>query len=119
MAEARGSTPGNLSRAQRFAIPMSTRYRVGDERSWCQGRIENISRSGVLFRGERLLDPDTPVEICFVPAVAVLGEAAAEVICCGQIVRTVPPSGAETRPALAATILDYRFVRRHGLPRPA
>lgn len=96
---------------------MPTRYRVKDEREWRQGRIENISRSGMLFRGEQLLEPDTPVELCFVLPVAVLGEAAAaQVICRGQIVRTVPPSGAESLPALAATILDYQLVRGHRVP---
>ncbi len=90
---------------------MTIRYRGAGEVNWQQGRVENISRSGVLFRAEHLLEPKTPVEMKFALPVEISHEAAAEVICSGIIVRTVLPAGTHTLPALAAGILDYVFLR--------
>jgi len=119
----------DAARARRFTLHLPLRYRAVGETRWHEARTENISRSGVLFRpGDReaiaigeerpdslrafrlagLLDVDTPVEMSFVlPG----GPAPAEVVCRGRIVRVVPPHEPEARPAVAATISGYRFVR--------
>ena len=95
-------------RARRFALHLSVRYRPVGAPEWIEGEIENISRSGVLFWTEHLLDMDTPLEMSFG-----LGEGAgaSRVICRGRIVRTVLPRGRQTPPGLAATISRYRFIR--------
>ena len=105
------STPHQLPRAQRFGIEMTIRYRGTDEMNWHEGRVENISRSGVLFRTQHLLEPKTPVEMKFMLPVEISNEAAAQVICSGSIVRAVPPAGGDTLPGLAAAIVDYVFLR--------
>jgi hypothetical protein len=52
----------------------------------------------------------------FVLPVEVPGEAAAEVVCHGAVVRTVSATLTETLPNLAAAIFDYRFVRGQEAP---
>ena len=99
-------------RAARFVIQIPLRYRTSGETNWHEGRIENISRSGVLFRAEHHLEPKTPVEMSFVLPVEIGGEVGAEVICGGYIVRTVETLTPDNLPGLAAAILDYRFLRR-------
>lgn len=95
-------------RATRFALQLPLRYRAIGESGWHEGLTENISRSGVLFHAEDLLQIATPLEITFtLPA----KNRSPEVFCRGQVVRTVPPSGSSDRPALAATIADYQFLR--------
>ena len=98
------------TRAQRFPLHLPLRYRPVGEGSWREGLTENISRSGVLFRAQDLLQVSTPVELTFMLSVADLNS---EVLCRGQVVRTVPPAGPSDPPSLAATIAGYHFLR-HG-----
>ena len=112
MTESRPRTgPEGPKRAPRFAIRTSLSYRETGQTSWRQGRIENISRSGLLFRGEHALEPKTAVEMRFVLPVEVLGESAAEVVCEGTVVRAAPASATDTLHTVAATIREYCFVR--------
>jgi len=90
---------------------MALRYRLMGEILWHDGRVENISRSGVLFRAEHALTPNKAVEMSFVLPVQSSSEPGAEVTCHGHIVRTVLAKTTEG-PALAATISDYCFSRR-------
>lgn len=70
---------------------------------------ENISASGLLFGGDHLEAPETPVEITLLLPSAILGSGGSQVICRGRIVRTVPAAeGGKT--AMAAAIVSYRFV---------
>ncbi len=67
MVEPSGNdTSGGAPRAPRFAIQMPVRYRVCGQVNWYEGRAENISRSGVLFRGQRIIEPLTSIEMSFV-----------------------------------------------------
>lgn len=98
----------DAARARRFALHLALRYRPVGATRWHEAQTENISRSGVLFVTDGLPEVDTPVEMSFVlPG----GPAPAEVVCRGRIVRVVAPDDPETRPAVAATISGYRFVR--------
>ena len=95
-------------RAPRFEVHLPLRYRPVGAPDWEEGRIENISRSGVLFWAEHLLAVDTPLEMSFVLP---LGGMEPGVVCRGRIVRTVPPGARGADPGLAATIAAYEFVR--------
>jgi hypothetical protein len=108
-----GSNGGLKSkeRARRFSIEMPLRYRVNAEAAWRKGTTENISCCGVLFRGDFLLEPGTPIEMSMVLPVGVFGNGAAEVICNGVVVRATSAAGFEGMPALATTISHYRLVR--------
>jgi hypothetical protein len=109
-AHGRKKFPPN--RAQRFQLHLPLRYRSLGEKKWHEGTTENISRSGLLFQAEELLQPAAQLEINLVLPAEIAGLSATEVVCRGEVVRTVTPEGAEVSPALAAKILQYHF--QHG-----
>jgi CheY-like chemotaxis protein len=99
-------------RARRFNLHLPLRYRPLGEQSWRPGTTENISRSGVLFQAQELLHPNALLEISLVLPAEIAGLAATEVICRGEVVRSVEAQGQGVSPALAAKILQYHF--QHG-----
>ena len=104
------------ARAQRFYIQLPLRYRRLGEKEWHVGTTENISRSGMLFEADELLQPAAQLEINLVLPAEIAGLSATEVVCRGEVVRTVERRGETVSPALAARILQYHF--QHGpLPR--
>ena len=106
-----------LSRAQRFQLHLPLKYRRLDEENWHEGETRNISRSGLLFEAEDSLQPSVLLEINLVLPAEIAGLSATEVVCRGEIVRTVTPEGEKMSPALAAKILQYRFQHGSQLPR--
>lgn len=105
-----GEKTADSVRAQRFALQVPLRYRTRGERAWRRGETENISSSGVLFRGENFVDANTSVDLCLVMP-AVNSDGAAEVICRGFIVRSMPPKDTEALCILAVKISHFRLVR--------
>jgi len=104
------------TRAQRFQLHLPLRYRRLGEKEWHMGTTENISRSGLLFQADEMLQPSAQVEINLVLPAEIAGLSPTEVVCRGEVVRTVEPHGETLSPALAARILQYHF--QHGpLPR--
>ncbi len=101
-------------RARRFNLHLPLRYRPLGEKSWRPGTTENISRSGLLFQAQELLHPAVQLEISLVLPPEIAGLAATEVICRGEVVRSVEAQGQSVSPALAAKILQYHF--QHGAP---
>jgi PAS domain S-box-containing protein len=111
-----------LSRAPRFQLNLPLKYRRLDEEKWHEGETRNISRSGLLFQAGDFLQPDllqpnVQLEINLVLPAEIAGLSPTEVVCRGQIVRTVQPSGEKMPPALAAKILQYHFQHGSQLPR--
>ena len=99
-------------RARRFNLHVPLRYRPLGEKSWRPGTTENISRSGLLFRAQESLQPNVQVEISLVLPAEIAGLAATEVVCRGEVVRSIGALGTGVNPALAAKILQYHF--QHG-----
>jgi hypothetical protein len=99
------------SRAQRFAIQMHLRYRLIGESKWRNGTTENVSRSGVLFWGEELAEPNTILDMRLLLPDEIPGVQSAEILCRGVVVRSERPKGVDAFPALASTIAQYRFIR--------
>ena len=101
-------------RARRFNLHLPLRYRPLGEMSWRPGTTENISRSGLLFQAQEALHPNALLEISLVLPPEIAGLAATEVMCRGEVVRSVGGQGEEAAatPALAAKILQYHF--QHG-----
>jgi hypothetical protein len=93
------------------------KYRRLDEEKWHDGQTRNISRSGLLFQAEDLLPANVQLEINLVLPAEIAGLSATEVVCRGEIVRTVKPNGEKMPPALAAKILQYHFQHGTHLPR--
>jgi PAS domain S-box-containing protein len=100
-------------RAQRFNLHLPLRYRKVGEQGWRQGTTANISRSGLLFKAEEVLQPNVQLEINLVLPAEIAGLSPTEVVCRGEVVRSVEgEEGATTSPELAAKILQYHF--QHG-----
>ena len=100
------------SRAQRFQLHLPLRYRRLGEQGWHEGTTENISRSGMLFKADEALQPSAQLEINLVLPAEIAGLSATEVVCRGEVVRTVDRNGGTVSPALGARILQYHF--QHG-----
>ena len=104
------------TRAQRFQLHLPLRYRRLGEKDWHDGKTENISRSGMLFQADEVLQPSSQLEINLVLPAEIAGLSETEVVCRGEVVRTVEGQEGAISPALAARILQYHF--QHGpLPR--
>jgi PAS domain S-box-containing protein len=99
-------------RATRFDLHLPLRYRLVGESGWREGKTENISRSGMLFQAEEPIAQNAQLEINLVLPAEIAGLAAAEVVCRGEVVRTVNPESGTVSPTLAAKILQYHF--QHG-----
>ena len=100
-------------RAPRFDLRVPVRYRALGGDDWHEGSSENMSRTGLLFRTDRLLPVSTAVEMLVTLPV---GPGGAEIRCRGSVVRAVPPASPDSLPALAATISNFRFLRGSGAP---
>jgi hypothetical protein len=110
-----------LSRAQRFVVQLPIRYKKVGGRRWFEGKTENISRSGILFRVNRVLKLRTAVQMIFTLPVWGKGDGPGEVLCRGNIVRTVAAVGTN-RPCVAANIQGYRIrpqARKNSRPMAA
>ena len=79
------------TRAQRFHLHLPLRYRRLGEQQWHVGTTENISRSGLLFQGDELLQPSSQLEINLVLPAEIAGLSETEVVCRGEVVRTIEP----------------------------
>ena len=98
------------ARAQRFRIQASIRYRRVGGTNWFEGVTENISRSGVLFRADQVLEPKTAVQMTISLPVSLMRDVPGKILCRGTIVRTAPSPGGNLT-AIAAVIRSYRFAR--------
>ncbi|HUO25002.1 MAG TPA: ATP-binding protein [Candidatus Aquilonibacter sp.] len=105
------------SRAQRFQLHLPLKYRRLGEKNWHEGKTRNISRSGMLFEAEELLQPNAVLEINLVLPAEIAGLSPTEVVCRGEVVRTVKPAGTAISPELAARILQYHFQHGAHVPR--
>jgi hypothetical protein len=101
-----------LKRPRRFVVQLPIRYKKIGGRSWFEGKTENMSRSGVLFRADRVLRPRTAIQMSFTLPVSLKGDGPGQVLCRGNVVRTVTAAGTN-RPCVAVSIQRYRLVRRH------
>src|SRR5579862_340813 len=99
-------------RATRFDLHLPLKYRLVGESGWREGKTENISRSRMLFQAEEPIAPNAQLEINLVLPAEIAGLAAAEVVCRGEVVRTVDRESGTVSPTLAAKILQYHF--QHG-----
>jgi hypothetical protein len=99
-------------RAQRFNLHLPLRYRKVGDQGWRQGTTNNISRSGLLFKAEEVLQPNVQLEINLVLPAEIAGLSPTEVVCRGEVVRSVDAESTSTSPELAAKILQYHF--QHG-----
>ena len=112
--EGTGYTP----RAPRFPLQVPLRYRESGMMHWREGETLNISRTGILFRSKQGLPLRSVLEMRIVfPAEIVRSSVPTTIACWGPVVRSQLLEFPETRPAFAATIRGYRFLREPAAPR--
>jgi len=105
-----GARINHVPRAERYVIPIAILYRRSGELDWKPGLTENISRSGVLFRAERPLEPNTPLEMMLDLPLVVAAPVSGTVLRRGRVVRAVPASPIEDRHAVAAAFVDLQHA---------
>ena len=85
---------------------------VGDT-EWQQGLTANVSRTGVLFTTQTTMKPHTALEMRLVFPAEIVGQAAGQVVCRGEVIRSEASPLQEPR-ALAATIGSFRMLPGEG-----
>jgi hypothetical protein len=108
-----GKKPTWVPRARRLKLHTPVRYRVKNLGSWYEGMIENLSQSGVLFHGPQPLPDNTLVEMVFEMPEEVSGQKNSSVLCQGRIIRSKEVHDEPQTIGLAASILDYKFLRQN------
>jgi signal transduction histidine kinase len=102
------------ARLQRFPLQLPMRYRYAGAYQWYRGITENISCSGMLFRGPVSLDEMAPIEVRMALPRQITGEAAATMLCGGFIARVLQPAPSLEESRLAATFTTYRLLTTNG-----
>jgi hypothetical protein len=107
----REKRPSWVPRARRLKLDIPLRYRVNKTSTWYEGIIENISQSGVLFNGPQQLPVNALIEMVFEMPEEISGQKNSNVVCQGRVMRFKDaPESSEDNPALAASIVDYKFI---------
>ncbi|MFB3921785.1 MAG: hypothetical protein ACE145_08685 [Terriglobia bacterium] len=101
-------------RDERFELGGSLIYRPTGGLTWYKGTIENLSRTGVLFRGEKAVPDRCPLEMSFTLPDGTPWIAGTNFFCWGKTVRSVMPAASDARPVLAVRILRYQSGAQPG-----
>jgi PilZ domain len=105
--------PTWMPRARRLRLNLPVRYRGKNLSTWYEGQIQNISQSGVLFHGPQQLPANALVELIFEMPDEISGQKNSSVLCQGRLIRTKDAvENAEDAFAMAASILDYKFLHK-------
>jgi PilZ domain len=104
--------PTWVPRARRLKLNTPVRYRVKNLGTWHEGLIENLSQSGVLFHGPQQFPDNTLVEMVFEMPEEISGQKNSTVLCQGRIIRSKQVHNKSDLVGLAASILDYKFLRQ-------
>lgn len=104
--------PTWVPRARRLTLQAPLRYRPKGLGTWHEGKVENLSQSGVLMFGPQQLPENTLVEMVFEMPEEISGQKNSTVLCQGRIIRR-KESGDPESIGLAASILDYKFLRQN------
>jgi hypothetical protein len=114
--------PSWTPRARRLKLAVALRYRVNSTSVWHEGMIENLSQTGLLFRGPQPLPVNALIEMVFEMPEEISGQKNRNVVCQGRVIRsedlqnggTKKTETADTEASvglLAASIVDYKFIR--------
>jgi len=80
--------------------------------TWSEGTIENISQSGVLFRGPEALPVNALAEMVFEMPEEISGQKNSNVLCQGRVIRSKNANDAPEALSLVVSILDYKFLHQ-------
>ena len=114
----REKRPSWTPRARRLKLDVPLRYRVNSTSTWHEGKIENLSQTGLLFHGPQQLPVNALIEMVFEMPEEISGQKNRNVLCQGRVIRSRDKEGKEARDKdsedttglLAASIVDYKFI---------
>jgi PilZ domain len=114
----REKRPSWTPRARRLKLDVALRYRVNNTSAWHEGTIDNLSQSGLLFRGPQQLPVNALIEMVFEMPEEISGQKNRNVLCQGRVMRSKNKQAKETEDEdaeagtglLAASIVDYKFI---------
>jgi hypothetical protein len=123
-SHAREKRPSWTPRARRLKLDTALRYRVNNTSTWFEGTIDNLSQTGLLFRGAQHLPVNALIELVFEMPEEISGQKNRKVLCQGRVSRCDEHSGkaaeqhaeqdkdtGDDSGLLAASIVDYKFVQ--------
>ena len=115
--------PTWIPRARRVRSDIPVRYRGKNLSTWYEGKIQNISQSGVLFGGSQQLPANALVELIFEMPEEISGQKNRNVLCQGRLIRIKEATDKNARGktgsdaakesfGIVASILDYKFLNK-------
>lgn len=104
------------TRAKRFPIHASVRYRPLDSPEWHNGRTENVSCSGALIAGRRRVEAAEPIDMILPMPAQMTGKANVQFLCRGNVVRVSQAPLPLMRPTFAVRWREIRIL--NGEPQP-
>jgi hypothetical protein len=115
--------PTWIPRARRVRSDIPVRYRGKNLSTWYEGKIQNISQSGVLFEGSQQLPANALVELIFEMPEEISGQKNRNVLCQGRLIRIKEATDKNAREesgsddakeyfGIVASILDYKFLNK-------
>lgn len=100
-----------IARAQRFPIRAAMHYRIVGEDRWYAGTVDNMSSTGVLFHGERVIAVNSSIEVTVnVPGSAAAGHSS-KMASRGKIVRITRGDTDRERTTMAAALYHLRIQK--------
>ena len=102
--------PTWVPRARRLKVDGSVRYRAKSTPTWYTGVVDNISQSGMLFKGEHVFPVNTLLELIFEMPEEISGQKDANILCQGRVIRGKDVRGEGAGTTQAASIIDYKFL---------
>lgn len=125
-SHSREKRPTWTPRARRLKLETPLRYRVNNTGTWYEGVIDNLSQTGLLFRGPQRLPVNSLIELVFEMPEEISGQKNRNVLCQGRVIRckdepgpaaketaedlSIADSPAAAFGVLAASIVDYKFI---------
>lgn len=105
--------PTWVPRARRIKLHTPLRYRVKNMGTWHIGVVENLSQSGVLFRGPHPIPNNALIEMVFEMPEEISGQRNSQVLCQARVTRAKETQDSDEGMGLAASILDYKFLHQN------
>jgi len=106
-----------IGRARRFPIHLPVRYRLARGQQWFEAYTENVSRSGVFFRTERVFEPTTALDLRLeLPAVENGEGVRGEVVCKGEVVRMDRSDDPAKNPSGVAVVIHRYWLAQKREP---
>jgi hypothetical protein len=105
------AVPAETPRATRFPLRLRARYRDEPSGTWHPAMTVNVSRTGVLLRGQQSIAVGCVIDIVFRLSDSLLDKPSGAVFCQCRVVRTQPASE-HADVLIAAEITKYDFARQ-------